>query len=230
MSIAEAIEACREMLQLEIAPLGEAKKEKKWGSLVEERMTQGKQLKKLGDSKMEEGQTRDAVFDHLYATLRFYQCAVAMYGEKKPLAGRQLLEQTGRYAVGCAQKAAQKTEPLTLSLLYFVAAACFGRAFSMTWKITRKDHKVLLAEARKKKEVERGELVSVEQQSLKGTLEASENVYEALRWRAAAVDFAKDRLQFGDVLNVSENDLIAFIDNAIKLVHEEEAARQKIQK
>ena len=103
----------------------------------------------------------------------------------------------------------------------------------MTWKITRKDHKVLLAEARKKKEVERGELVSVEQQSLKNSLEASENVYEALRWRAAAVDFAKDRLQFGDVLSVSEDELITFVDNAIKLVHEEEeeeaTKRQKVQ-
>ena len=207
--VAKAQKLCHEVLSMIIPDL----KVSQDHALIEERMTQGKSLKKLGDEKMKRSELRPALLDFTYAALRFYQAAVAMAKQESFGRARSLLEQTGRYAVGCASANKQSEVQLSRALLYYVAAVCFGKAFSVSAASTRRDHKKLSELVKENKGSE------ADPQQLKVVVETTDNVYKALEWYHYAVKLAGTQLELpSNVLLQTESELMDCVDKAVNAI------------
>lgn len=193
---------------MEIPPLG---------SQVEERMGQGSSFKEWAKSKLKQGQTKAALMDFCYASLRFYQAAVAMEAEERRAQAQDLLVQTGRYAVGCAATGQQAKLELSEALLYYMAAVCFGRAFTVTAATTRLDHKAVQEVVREKR------MQDLDARQLSQVVDASQNVYKSLECYRYAQKLAGKRIVFPpNLLLQPESALVKFLDEAVNVIHANE--------
>ena len=202
------------VMELDIPELKKRKSE--WGVLVEERMKQGKQLKTFGDAKMSQHEVNAALLDFVHATLRFFQAAEAMEKDGRRAAARSLLEQTGRYAIGCASAKGTDVFAVTQGLLYYLAAVCFGSAFSMTWIASNSDHKHILKRLRTETPLDESDA-----EKLKRATESTENVYKSLEKMHLATKLTKGQLNFPEsLLRANGEALVEFVDRSVKVIRE----------